>query len=78
LQGKIFVFTGALERFNRKDGEALVEAQGGRSSGSVSKKTDYVVAGPKAGSKLVKAEQLGIKILDEEEFLSLIAAGEDA
>jgi len=78
LQGKIFVFTGALERFSRKDGEALVEAQGGRSSGSVSKKTDYVVAGPGAGSKLAKAEQLGIKILNEEELLSFIEAGEDA
>ena len=52
LQGKIFVFTGALERFSRKDGEALVEAQGARPSGSVTKKTDYVVAGPGAGSKL--------------------------
>ncbi len=77
LQGKIFVFTGALERFSRKDGEALVEAQGGRSSGSVSKKTDYVVAGPGAGSKLVKAQQLGIKILDEDEFLNFIEAGDE-
>ena len=72
FQGKTFVFTGALERFTRKEGETLVEAQGGRASGSVSKKTDYVVAGPGAGSKLAKAEQLGISILNEDEFLELL------
>ena len=72
LQGKIFVFTGSLENFSRKKGEALVESQGGRASGSVSKKTDYIVAGPGAGSKLAKAEQLGIKILSETAFLKLI------
>ena len=72
FQGKTFVFTGALERFSRKKGQELVEAQGGRASGSVSKKTDYVIAGPGAGSKLAKAEQLEITILDEEEFLQLI------
>ncbi|MCF6267219.1 MAG: NAD-dependent DNA ligase LigA [Desulfuromusa sp.] len=72
LQGKIFVFTGALKQFSRKEGEALVEAQGGRASGSVSKKTDYVVAGSGAGSKLTKAEQLGIKVLSESDFLELI------
>ncbi|MEA3544588.1 MAG: NAD-dependent DNA ligase LigA [Thermodesulfobacteriota bacterium] len=72
LQGKIFVFTGSLEHFSRKEGEVLVEAQGGRASGSVSKKTDYIVAGPGAGSKLVKAEQLGITVLSESDFLELI------
>ena len=75
LQGKIFVFTGSLNRFSRKEGEELVEDQGGRASGSVSKKTDYIVAGPGAGSKLVKAEQLGIKVLSEDEFLQLIESG---
>jgi DNA ligase (NAD+) len=74
LKGKVFVFTGSLERFSRKEGETLVEAQGGRASGSVSKKTDYVVAGPGAGSKLTKAEQLGIMVIDEEQFLNLIKA----
>ena len=72
FRGKIFVFTGSLERFSRKEGTALVEAQGGRASGSVSKKTDYVVAGSEAGSKLIKAEQLGITILSENDFLELI------
>ncbi|MBN1957077.1 MAG: NAD-dependent DNA ligase LigA [Desulfuromonadales bacterium] len=72
LKGKTFVFTGALERFSRKDGEELVEKQGGRASGSVSKKTDYVVAGPGAGSKLEKAHKLGIPILSEKDFLALI------
>jgi DNA ligase (NAD+) len=72
LQGKIFVFTGALERFNRAEGQALVEQQGGRASGSVSKKTDYLVAGANAGSKLTKAQDLDIPILSEEEFLTLL------
>lgn len=72
LQGQIFVFTGALEQFSRTEGQELVEAHGGRASGSVSKKTNYVVAGPGAGSKLVKAEQLGITVLSETDFLELI------
>ncbi len=76
LQGKTVVFTGALEQFTRSEGEQLVRDQGGRVSGSVSSKTDYVVAGPGAGSKLDKATQLGITILGEEDFLKLLAPGE--
>ena len=70
--GKTFVFTGALELFTRKQAQDNVEARGGRASGSVSKKTDYLVAGPGAGSKLKKAKELGISILSEKEFLNLI------
>jgi len=72
FKGKTFVFTGSLEHFSRKEGKTLVEKQGGRASGSVSKKTDYVVAGPGAGSKLEKAKQLGVAILSEKDFLELI------
>jgi DNA ligase (NAD+) len=75
LGGKTIVFTGSLERFTRKEGENLVVQQGGRASGSVSAKTDYVVAGPGAGSKLDRARSLGVAVLTEEEFLELIATG---
>lgn len=72
LLNKVFVFTGSLEQFTRKEAESWVELQGGRASSSVSKKTDYLVAGPGAGSKLTKAESLGVRILTETEFLELI------
>lgn len=77
LAGKIFVFTGAMSRFGRKEAQELIERRGGRASGSVSKKTDYVVAGEEAGSKLEKARELGVTILSEEEFDQLLKGLED-
>ena len=64
--------TGTLEKMGRKEIEDLIASMGGRASGSVSKKTDYVVAGEKAGSKLEKAKELGVRILSESEFFELI------
>ena len=69
---KIFVFTGSLEKLTRRDAKDLVEDLGGKTSGSVSKNTDFVVAGPGAGSKLKKAEELGVDILTEEDFLKMV------
>ncbi len=70
--GKIFVLTGKLEQFTRDDAAKMIEERGGRVSGSVSKKTDYVVAGADAGSKLTKAESLGVKVLSEDDFKELV------
>jgi DNA ligase (NAD+) len=72
LSGKTFVLTGTLPTMSRDDAGALIEAAGGKVSGSVSKKTSYVVAGADAGSKLAKAQELGITILDEAALLSLL------
>ena len=72
LAGKIFVLTGSLPTLTRSEATAMIEKVGGRTSSSVSKKTDYVVAGEASGSKYTKAEKLGIVILDEDEFKHLI------
>ena len=72
LSGKNFVFTGTLTRCSREHARKLVENHGGNVVGSVSKKTDYVVAGEDAGSKLTKAKELGVVVLGEEEFLTLL------
>lgn len=72
IAGKIFVLTGTLPTLKRDQAAALIEAAGGKVSGSVSKKTDFVVAGAEAGSKLEKAQSLGITVLSEEELLGML------
>ena len=72
FKGMTFVLTGTLTRFDRKTAQALIEERGGKASGSVSKKTTYVVAGEAAGSKLTKAQELGIPVLSEDEFANLL------
>jgi DNA ligase (NAD+) len=72
LTGKTFVVTGSLVKYQRDEIEELIKKLGGKASGSVSKKTDYVVAGEKARSKLAKAEELGVKVLSEDDFDKLI------
>lgn len=74
LAGKTFVFTGVLSSFTREEAERLVEEYGGRASSSVSSKTDYVVAGETAGSKLQKAKELNIQILTENEFREMVSS----
>ena len=72
--GKTFVLTGTLPTMSRKDASALIEQNGGKTSSSVSKKTDYVLAGEDAGSKLTKAQQLGITIITEDDLLNMIGS----
>jgi DNA ligase (NAD+) len=72
LAGKTLVVTGTLEKYDRNQIEALIKEMGGKATGSVSKKTDYVVAGEKAGSKLGKAKELGVPVLSEAEFDTMI------
>lgn len=77
VKGKTFVVTGTLSRFSRQEAEDLIKSLGGRAAGSVSKKTDFVVAGDSPGSKLDKARELGVKVIYEDEFISLTGESED-
>ena len=72
FQGLTFVLTGTLETMGRSEASEIIQSLGGKASGSVSKKTSYVIAGANAGSKLTKAESLGIKIITEQEFLAMV------
>ena len=72
LAGKTVVVTGTLPSMGRREAEALIERLGGKAASSVSKKTDYVLAGENAGSKLDKARTLGVPVLDEAAFFTLI------
>ena len=72
FEGKTFVLTGSLEEFTRGQASDIIEKLGGKTSGTVSKKTDYVLAGSEAGSKLTKAQNLGVQIITEEEFKEMV------
>lgn len=78
LDGLTVVVTGSLASFDRTEAKEAVESRGGKAAGSVSKKTDFVVAGDKAGSKLKKAEELGVPVLDEDGFVRLLESGPEA
>ena len=75
MQGKKFVFTGELESITREEAQGKVRELGGSYSSSVSKKTDFVLAGKEPGSKLEKAQKLGIKIISEKQFLAMMEKG---
>lgn len=75
LVGKTFVLTGTLPTLDRREAKALIEANGGKVAGSVSKKTDFLLSGEKSGSKYTKAQELGIAIIDEDAFLALVTGG---
>jgi DNA ligase (NAD+) len=75
VAGKTVVFTGALEKMTREEAKAMAERLGAKVAGSVSKKTDYVVAGPGAGSKLAKAREAGVTVLTEDEWFALVGEG---
>ena len=70
--GMTFVLTGTLERFTRSEATEMIESRGGKASGSVSKKTSFVVAGEEAGSKLTKAQALGVPVIDQDAMLAMI------
>jgi DNA ligase (NAD+) len=75
--GKTVVLTGTLPSLSRDEAKAMLEAAGAKVSGSVSKKTDYVLAGEEAGSKLDKAKELGVTVLDEAEFRSMLDSAQN-
>ena len=77
LEGMTIVVTGTLPSMGRKDAEELILKNGGKTSGSVSKKTSYLLAGEAAGAKLTKAQSLGVPIISEEEFLEMIKEGRE-
>jgi DNA ligase (NAD+) len=75
LEGRTVVVTGSLEGFSRDETKEAIISRGGKAAGSVSKKTDWVVVGANAGSKAAKAEELGLPILDEAQFVRLLETG---
>ena len=77
LLGKTFVLTGTLPTLTREQAKALIEAQGGKVTGSVSKKTSYVVVGEEAGSKLARAQELQVPLLDEDALINLLGGTQD-
>ena len=72
FEGKTFVLTGTLSQYTRTEASEIIENYGGKTASSVSKKTDFVLAGEAAGSKLTKAQQLGVRIISEAEFADMI------